>query len=270
MAKRKIPRPELVQRYIDLRTSSQSERLTLALRWEAEPAELVHLVRDGIDFFEDFCNCRECFCDHKGLAPPTCIASGRELLRAVATSGDPPGHWNVPFGRAHVRLTFLDYEVPPARTTKNAECFLNEFQRGGDSLLVKTDALLLGSDGTPVVAEAKVTKPTTYDTDTFLALIQALANACLFATANQRERLSRCYELASIPTELDVALILYKPPEATRATYQYRLDAAAWLLAHRLMGHRDMPRVIRRIMFIHASAGRKLSLEGVALEPDLN
>jgi hypothetical protein len=111
-----------------------------------------------------------------------------------------------------------------------------------------------------------VTKPKSYDTDTFLALVQALANACLFATADQRERLRRCYGLASTPGAVDVALILYRTPDATRATYQYRLDAAAWLLSHRLMRHDEMPQIIRRIMFIHAFGGPSPSLEGVALE----
>lgn len=267
MAKRKIPRPELLQRYVDLRDTPQADRLELALEWEADPGELAQLVKAGIDTFEDFHNRQECFCDHNGLEEATNIENGRDLLRGLATGGNPAGQWNVPFGRSRIRLTFLDYEVPPARTTRNAPEFLNEFAGGGDSLLIKTDALMLGGDGVPVVAEAKVTKPTSYDTDTFLALVQALANACLFATAHQRERLRRCYGLASTPEELDVALILYKPPEAARATFQYRLDATAWLLAHRLMGRHEMPTVVRRIMFIHASGDADLTLEGVALEP---
>jgi len=267
MAKRRIPRPELVQRYIDLRHAPQADRLKLALEWEADPGELAQLVKAAIDTFEDFHNRQECFCDHEALDAPTTMANGRDLLCGLMTGGNPPGQWNVPFGKSRIKLRFLDYEVPPAKTTAKAPCFLNEFDGGGSSLLIKTDALLLGGDGTPVVAEAKVTKPKSYDTDTFLALVQALANACLFATADQRERLRRCYGLASTPGAVDIALILYKPPEATRATYQYRLDAAAWLLAHRLMGHHEMPQVIRRIMFIHALGGPPPSLEGVALEP---
>jgi hypothetical protein len=268
MAKREIPRPELVQRYIDLRTESQADRLMQALKWEADPRPLAKLVRAAISTFEDFHNREECFCNHDdGLDAPTGIESGRDLLRGLATGGNPPGRWNVAFGRSRVKLRFLDYEVPPARTTANAPCFLNKFDGGGSSLLIKTDALLLDDDGTPVVAEAKVTKPKGYDTDSFLALVQALANACLFATADQRERFRRCYTLPSTPAAVDVALVLYKPPDATRATYQYRLDAAAWLLAHRLMRHPEMPPVIRRIMLIHAFGGPPLSLEGVALEP---
>jgi hypothetical protein len=267
MAKREIPRPELVQRYIDLRTESQADRLMLALEWEADPGQLAKLVRAATSTFEDFHNGEECFCDHDGLDAPTGIANGRDLLRGLATGGNPPGRWNVAFGRSRVKLRFLDYEVPPAKTTAKAPCFLNKFDGGGNSLLIKTDALLLDDNGTPVVAEAKVTKPKGYDTDTFLALVQALANACLFATANQRERLRRCYGLPSTPGAVDVALVLYKPPESTRATYHYRLDAAAWLLAHRLIWHHEMPPVIRRIMFIHAFGGPPLSLEGVALEP---
>jgi hypothetical protein len=207
MTKRTIPRPELVQRYIDLRDAPQARRLKLALEWEAHPGELAQLVKDGIDTFEDFHNRLECFCDHGPLDPPTTIATGRDLVRGLATGGNPPGQWDVPFGKSRVKLKFLDYEVPPARTTVKAPNFLNEFEEGGDSLLIKTDALLLGGDGVPVVAEAKVTKPKSYDTDTFLALVQALANACLYATAFQRERLRCCYRLTSTPRAVDVALI---------------------------------------------------------------
>ena len=129
---------------------------------------------------------------------------------ALATGGNPPGQWNVSFGRSHIKLGFLDSEVPPAKTTSKAPCFLNEFDGGGSSLLIKTDAFLLGGDGTPVVAEAKVTMPKSYDTNTFLALVQALANACLLATADQRERLRRCYGLASTPVAVDVAITTYR------------------------------------------------------------
>jgi hypothetical protein len=141
MAKRKIPRPELVQRYIDLRDAPQADRLQLALEWEANPGDLARLVKAGIDTFEDFHNHQECFCDHEALDAPTTMGTGRDLLCGLATGGKPRGQWNVPFGRSRIKLKFLDYEVPPARTTRRALNFLNEFEEGGNSLLIKTDAL---------------------------------------------------------------------------------------------------------------------------------
>src|SRR5262245_33271884 len=100
MAKRKIPRPELLQRYVDLRDTPQGDRLELALEWEADPGELAQLVKAGIDTFEDFDNRQECFCDHKALEEPTNIENGRDLLRGLATGGNPAGEWDVPFGRS--------------------------------------------------------------------------------------------------------------------------------------------------------------------------
>src|SRR5687768_12132953 len=98
MAKRKIPRPELVQRYVDLRDEPQADRLKLALEWEADPGELAQLVKAGIETFEDFHNGHECFCDHEALRVPTAMSNGRDLLRGLATGGKPQGQWNVPFG----------------------------------------------------------------------------------------------------------------------------------------------------------------------------
>ena len=56
MAKREIPRPDLVQRYIDLRTEPQADRLMQALEWEADPGQLANLVTAAINTFEDFHN----------------------------------------------------------------------------------------------------------------------------------------------------------------------------------------------------------------------
>jgi hypothetical protein len=132
MTKRTIPRPELVQRFIELRDAPQADRLKLALAWEADPGELAQLVKAGIETFEDFRNGQECFCDHEALDAPTTMANGRDLLRGLATGGNP--QWNVPFGRNRIKLQFLDYEVPPARITEKAPYFLNEFDGGGSSL----------------------------------------------------------------------------------------------------------------------------------------
>src|SRR5438128_144469 len=109
MAKRTIPRPELVQRYVDLRGAPQADRLKLALQWEANPGELAQLVKAGVDTFEGFHNDQECFCDHEALDAPKTMGTGRDLLRGLATGGKPPGRWNVPFGRSRIKLEFLDY-----------------------------------------------------------------------------------------------------------------------------------------------------------------
>jgi hypothetical protein len=42
-----------VQKYIDMRTESQADRLMLELKWEADPGQFAKLVTAAISRFED-------------------------------------------------------------------------------------------------------------------------------------------------------------------------------------------------------------------------
>lgn len=97
-------------------------------------------------------------------------------------------------GQDGFRFDVVDYEIPPARTTKNAPLMLNQYEDGTPSTKgMKIDLLLRHEDGTPIVGETKVAKVEGYDTDAVLALIQALAGATQFATPSQQERLAVHY-----------------------------------------------------------------------------
>lgn len=172
----------------------------------------------------------------------------------------------------------MDYEVPPARTTAGSPLFLNAFDKGGDSLLVRADLLLRASDGVPIVGEAKVAKamgaPGTggYDSTPVVAFLQALAGGVLFATPAQLRRLQRAYEEHSFNARagcVELALFLYKPQVLAPATYQRRLEAVTWVLANRVFGHSSFPvNRIRRIWFVDvAGPPDALSLRIWAAQP---
>lgn len=265
-AKNLIPLPILVRLYRRLRRCDQAHHLRWGLWLEQNPAVLARWVAESIDVFSEFDNKVESFCAHRPLDAVNQITNGRELLRALATGGTPPGAWPIRHGKEKINLSFVDYEVPPARTTQKAPLFLNQFAaKGGDSISLTTDLLLKHPDGTPVVGEAKVAKVAGYDTDSLIALIQALAAACLFATPHQLARMSSWYGTAATARFVDVALFLYKPAILARSTYQFRLDALAWLLAHRVMEQPVFPDAVRAIYFVHVTgAPSNLAVVAVA------
>lgn len=251
-SKKKIPLPVLAERYRWLRDveTSQKQHLDWALKLETKPATLARWTADSIRHFAPYDNRKEPFRPTPTTLDPTDkISTGHELARAL-WNGANDRTWTIESEVGRKRLTMLDYEVPPARTTAKAPCFENEFENGKNSLYIRTDLLLRHPDGTPVVGEAKVAKSGGFDSDTVLALIQALASAAMLATPNQFARLHECYPSAATATRIDVALFLYKPDKLASSTFQRRLEAIAWMVAHRAMGHPTFPKAIRSIYFV--------------------
>jgi hypothetical protein len=266
--KNQIPLPPIVELYNSMRNRTQQEQLEWALEAEREPGELATCVAESIEKFLSYENAVEHFGKRPPLEPPTTIRNGRDLARALA-GGSKHGAWKVPYGKAKIALEFIDYELPPARTTKHAAGFLNQFENGSDSLHVRTDLLLRTKARTPVVGEAKVAKETGYDTTPVVALVQALAGGTLLATPSQLERLAKHHGTSPDATGVELAIVSYKPTKLAASTYQRRLDAVAWLLAHRLVRHDAFPTGrLSRIHFIEAAGTPEaLDLRGWALEP---
>jgi hypothetical protein len=268
--KKRIPLPPIVEVYNAMRKRPQKEQLEWALEAEREPGELTRCVAESIETFSSYENVNEPFHPkHKTLSQPAAITTGHELERALATGGPKPGKWNVPYGTARIPLEFVAYELPPARTTTNSPGFLNEFEDGRDSLYVRTDLLLKGREGVPVVGEAKVAKEAGYDSTPIVALVQALAGGALLATSSQLRRLSQHHGTSPDAEGVELALISYKPTKLAASTYQRRLDAVAWMLAHRLVRHGAFPTDrIRRVHFIEAAGPPEaLDLRAWAVEP---
>lgn len=271
MTKEKIPLPPIVEVYNAMRKRPQKEQLEWALEAERDPGDLATCVAESIETFSSYENVDEPFHPkHKTLSRPNIITTGHELERALATGGSQPGRWNVPYGKARIPLEFVAYELPPARTTKTGSGFLNEFANGHDSLHVRADLLLRGKGGIPVVCEAKVAKEAGYDTTPIVALVQALAGGVLLATPNQLRRLAKHDGMSPDATSVELALISYKPTKLAASTFQRRLEAVTWLLAHRLVRHDAFPRErIRRVQFIEAAgAPDALDLRAWAVEPE--
>ncbi|HUR15967.1 MAG TPA: hypothetical protein VMZ33_01665, partial [Candidatus Limnocylindrales bacterium] len=132
------------------------------------PDEVATRVRESIERFRNYDNIDEPFCPrHDVLTLPSAILDGRSLAAALTPSPNTV-QGNNPFS-----FTLVDYEVPPARTTKNSRFMLNRFEDGRASTsTMSIDLLLRHEDGTLIVGEAKVAKIEGYDTDSVLALVQ--------------------------------------------------------------------------------------------------
>jgi hypothetical protein len=248
-AKQPIPVIPLVSLYRILRKASQEQRLRMATELAAEPDQVAARVAESIDRFEVYDNKAEAFClPHRVLDAPAAVINGRTLAAALS-QGEQQVAGPESFG-----FRLVDYEVRPARTTKNALLALNRFDDGRPSTAAMSlDLLLRHDDGTPIVGEVKVAKAGGYDTDSVLALVQALAAAAQLATPNQRIRLLRHYPHTFLrANRVDVAIIAYHPPKLPEARYQQRLGAVARDLARGLLDSPRFPSQIRRIDFMTA------------------
>lgn len=272
--KSEIPVPILLRLYRQLRRWPVRRRLEFALALEANPHVLARWINKSVERFTPYTNVAQRFCAHEPLEPTRIITTGREFARALAAPATGKPTWQIPYGKRRIQMTVVDYEVPPATTTKDAEAFLNSMGALGRSTLLKTDLLLRHGDGTPIVGEVKVARPHEltanvtggFDADAVLALIQALAAASMLATPNQIRRLRTHYDaFADATSAVDVALFMYKPERLARSTYQWRLDAIAWLLAHRCFQQPNLTPAIRNIYFIEARGNPEaLELNAVA------
>jgi hypothetical protein len=249
-AKRPIPVSPLLWLYRTMRASSQRQRLSMARELAAHADEVAARVAESIEWFRSYDNVDEPFCPaHAPLSPPLAIVNGRTMAAALQQSPQKVS------GDRGFSFVMVDYEVPPARTTQNAPIMLNRFADGrASTATMSVDLLLRHEDGAVIIGEVKVAKANGYDTDSVLALVQALAAATQFSTAPQQARLAQWYPTAFIaPMPVDVAVVAYVPPKLAAASLQPALETAARDLAVALSGSSRFPREIRQIRFLRAS-----------------
>jgi hypothetical protein len=233
-----------------MRGASQRERLSIVQELIAAPDDVAGRVAESIRLFEAYDNIHEEFCPwHPPLPAPLAVVNGRTMAAALQQS--PHRVSSTP----DFYLTVVDYEVPPARTTKRAERMLNQFADGrASTATMSIDLLLKRDDGAAVVGEVKVAKTNGYDTDSTLALIQALAAATQLSTVTQQARLARCYPSTwTAPMPIDIAVIAYHPSKLAAAAFQSALDCVAFELAETLVAAPTFPPQIRHIDFLRAS-----------------
>ena len=95
--------------------------------------------------------------------------------------------------RACARLTlgvssttsFIDHELAPLRKTTAARLEDEAAEKAG----MRSDLLLVGVDGVPIVGEVKVATAASHDTDPVLALVQGLTVCAQLLSPQQTERL---------------------------------------------------------------------------------
>jgi hypothetical protein len=248
--KRPIPVTPLLSLYRTMRASSQRERLTMAEELTMGADDAAALVAESIDQFRSYDNVFERFCPtHSRLPSPPAIVNGRTMAAALQQSPQTV------LGDGSFLFDVVDYEVPPARTTQNAPLMLNRFADGRRSTTsMAVDLLLRHEDGAVIIGEVKVAKAKGYDTDSVLALVQALAAAAQFSTPQQQLRLTRCYSRAfSAPMPVEVAVIAYHPPKLAAAELQPTLDGAARSLAQALKASPRFPPELRDIHFLRVT-----------------
>jgi hypothetical protein len=248
--KRPIPVTPLLSLYRAMRASSQGQRLGMAGELTDSADEVVARIAESIEQFCSYDNVSEPFCPaHAPLPPPPAIVNGRTMAAALQQSPQKVS------GDGAFSFDVVDYEVPPARTTQKAALMLNRFTDGRPSTTTMAiDLLLRHEDGAVIIGEVKVAKAQGYDTDSVLALVQALAAATQFSTPPQQARLTRWYSNAfSAPMPLEVAVIAYHPPKLAAATLQPALDGAARALARALTASPRFPPEIRHIRFLRAT-----------------
>jgi hypothetical protein len=248
--KRPIPVTPLLSLYRTMRASSQRQRLTMAEELTEGADDAARLITESVNQFLSYDNVSEPFCPtHSRLPPPATIVNGRTMAAALQQSPQTVS------GDGSFLFDVVDYEVPPARTTQNAPLMLNRFADGQRSTTtMAVDLLLRHEDGAVIIGEIKVAKAKGYDTDSVLALVQALAAAAQFSTPQQQVRLMRWYSHAfSAPMPLDVAVIAYHPPKLAAAELQQTLDDAARALAQALKASPRFPPELRDIHFLRAT-----------------
>jgi hypothetical protein len=263
LLKKPIPLPRIVDLYREMRKKTHAEQLAWALEIERDPGRLADCVAESIATFLPYENEEEHFGCRPHLAAPVSLRNGRDLESAVSSASSGAGKWVIRYGRVPVVFELVDYEVPSARTTKSAPLFMGKFDKGGNSLLIRTDLLLRAADGVPVIGEAKVAKGIDsatgggFDSTPVVAFVQALAGGVLFATPSQLRRLRDAYKSHAFNSDagcVELALFFYKPTMEAPATFQRRLEAATWVLAHRVFAHSGFPLdQIRRIWFVDVS-----------------
>jgi hypothetical protein len=117
---------------------------------------------------------------------------------------------------------------------------------------MKADLLLVSRAGRPVIGEVKVATARTYDTDPFLALIQALTLGAQLVSPSQQIRLATHYPGLFSAAHVDIAVIAFKPPTAANATFQGQLYVEARRVADTLRGQPGVSERLGLVAFVEA------------------
>lgn len=241
--------------YRATRKMNQKERLELAEKFLASPGELDRKYRDSVNAYgKGYTNAKqEAFHPTERrleeLPAADRIRSGRDLGRILA---NPPGRrWKVEGASNDLSFRFVDYEVPPLRTTGGATWTEPDLRSRGPV----ADLLLAAADGTPVVGEVKAVTETHFDTDHVMALVQGLLLTAAFASPQQRRRLSGCYQEAGLDLagQLGLYVIVVDPENPpARPRYQAKLTTAATELIDELRKQPSIKATLKQIEFVYA------------------
>lgn len=156
---------------------------------------------------------------------------------------------------------FIDHELAPLRKTTAARLEDEAAEKAG----MRFDLLLVGVDGVPIVGEVKLATAASHDTDPVLALVQGLTVCAQLLSPQQMERLENAYPFAQFNavSVIDLFVILVKPEQMARSTYQADLYEAAKALVPILAVEPNIP--ARRIAFIEARWDGRLELRLAAM-----
>lgn len=251
---RTVPYTPILRMYRELPTA-RVQQLARAKELAADPGELAHAFTYSVERFAAYCPRDEGFA---GSAPRKPLEWDREAIRKtndLAGRLERDGGLEVP-ERADLAADYVAREVSVIRTTGGAT-FDDPAATGMAGRALQPDLLLVNrADRTPIVAEVKITRPGTNQTDKnpFAALIQVLAAAAHLVTAAQYERLRRHFpevEMAapsSSGPRLDVYLIAVAHDD--RITYMADLFEATRQISQKLVAHKTVARSLRRIAFL--------------------
>ena len=232
-----VPHTELAE-YFDKLPTSRSDRLARALELVAAPDQLPGMFVRSRERFAEWQSDEPFYPKPRTLS----VEHGRELSRTEDVQARLAGRWHVE-GDEQLDFVYLDRELLLARNTVG-----DKVERG-----IEVDLLLANANNrTPILAEIKISKPGSMNTDKdpFYALVQLLAAAAQAASTSQLERL-RKHLRPEFPilnmSQLDLYIFAVNE---TRATHWQELRDCTEKLVRSLMGEVEVSNWIRRIALI--------------------
>jgi len=251
---RTVPYTPMLKLHHEIPKLPRAEQLRRAKELAADAGELAHAFTDSVERFAAYDNPDE------ALAGSTRnpLTWDRETIRKtndLAGRLERDGGLEVP-ERADLAADYVAREASVMRTTGGA-IFDDPAATGMAGRALQPDLLLVNrADRTPIVAEVKITKSGTNQTDKnpFAALIQVLAAAAHLVTVSQYERLRRHFPDAEMAAparggpRLDVYLIAVA--HDGRITYMADLFEATRQISEKLVANNAVARSVRRIVFL--------------------